>query len=185
MACESCKDYVTRSVKKLRLSPLSVELGEVIIKEKITAVQKEKLNNLLREVGLEIVENKGGILIQRIKSMVHQYLNSSGRVKVNFSNYLSRQLDLDYNYLSNAFSELEANTITNYMNQVKMEKAKEMILLDDLTMSEIAEKLYYSNSSHFSTQFKKTTGHTPTYFKNLKEKRRYTIQQFSNERVGT
>jgi YesN/AraC family two-component response regulator len=185
MACESCKDFVERSIKKLRLNPVRVELGEAIIREKLTSEQKEKLNVLLKKVGLEIVESKGGILIQRIKGLIHQYVNSDGKVKVNFSNYLSKQLNLDYNYLSSAFSELEATTITNYMNFVKMEKAKEMILFDDLSMSEIAEKLYYSNASHFSTQFKKTTGHTPSHFKNLKEKKRYSIQQFESNHVQT
>jgi AraC-like DNA-binding protein len=180
MACESCKFYVESSIKKLQLSPIKVELGEAVIKEKITSEQKEKLNTLLKTVGLEIVENKGGILIQRIKGVVLQYLNSSGKIKVNFSDYLSRELGLDYTYLSNAFSELEATTITHYMNQVKMEKAKEMILFEDYSMTQIAEKLYYSNSSHFSAQFKKTTGHPPSHFKKLKEKRRYTMQELSN-----
>jgi AraC-like DNA-binding protein/copper chaperone CopZ len=182
MACESCKLYVKSSIEKLKLKPVRVDLGEAVIKGKLTAEQKEELNTLLKKAFLEIIENKGGILIQRIKSVVHKYVNSGGKIKVNFSDYLSKELKMDYTYLSNAFSDLEATTIMNYMNLVKMEKAKEMILFEDLTMTEIANRLYYSNSSHFSSQFKKTTGFTPSHFKNLAKQPRYTMQELGNGR---
>lgn len=177
MACESCKEFVKKSLEELKCHPVKVELGEVTIKEELKPAQKEKLSKVLRKVGLEIVEDKAGIIIQKIKANMYEYLNSPKIQKENFSDYLSKQLNLDYTYLSNTFSELEATTISHYMSRIKMERAKEMILFEDLTMSEIAEKLYYSNSSHFSTQFKKITGVPPSHFKNLKEKRRYTMQE--------
>lgn len=184
MACESCKEFVKKAIENLKLHPIKVDLGEVVIKEDIKPAQKEKLNTMIKKVGLEIVEDNAGIIIQKIKAHMHAYLNSSQINKVNFSDYLSNELKLDYTYLSNTFSELEATTISHYMSRIKMERAKEMILFEDLTMSEIAEKLYYSNSSHFSTQFKKVTGFPPSHFRNLKEKRRYTIQEI-NKRSST
>lgn len=183
MACESCKIYVKKSIEKLNLEPLKVELGEAVIKGGLKPAQKIKFNYLLKKAGLEIVENKGGILIQKIKGAIHKYLNLSVPAKVNLSEYLSKELKMDYTYLSNTFSELEARTITHYVNSVKMEKAKEMILLEDMTLTEIAKRLYYSNSSHFSTQFKKTTGYAPTHFKKLKDKRRYTMQEIDKHRI--
>ena len=182
MACESCKAVVKQSLEDLKLHPVKVDLGEVEIRENISPQQKEKLNKMLQKVGLEIVEDKAGIIIQKIKTHIHEYLNSSEIQKINFSDYLSKQLNLDYTYLSNTFSELEATTISHYMSRVKMERAKEMILFEDLTMTQIAEKLYYSNSSHFSTQFKKITGFPPSHFRNLKEKRRYTMQEIDKQK---
>lgn len=181
MACESCKVVVQEALEELKLHPQKVELGVAEIKEEINSDKKQKLNSIIRKVGLEIVESKGGILIEKIKNYCQEYVNSDKKYNMNISDFLAKKLDKDYNYLSNAFSEVTSNTIVNYVNMIKMEKAKEMILFEDDNFTEIASKLNFSSLSSFSTQFKKTTGFSPSYFKKLKEKRRKAIQELNEE----
>ncbi|MFL9830782.1 AraC family transcriptional regulator [Flavobacterium sp. ST-87] len=181
MACESCKVVVKEALEELNLNPVKIELGEAVIKEEITAEKKKKLNAIIKKVGLEIIESKGGVLIEKIKNYCQEYINIDKPVKVNLSDFLTEKLDLDYNYLSNAFSEVTSSTIIHYTNLLKMEKAKEMILFEEYNFSEIASKLNFSSLSAFSTQFKKVTGYSPTHFKNLKEKRRKAIQELNED----
>ena len=181
MACESCKVVVKDALEELNLHPKKVDLGIAEVKEELNAEKKQKLNAIIKKVGLEIVESKGGILIEKIKTYCQEYVNSDKKNNVNISDYLSNKLDKDYNYLSNAFSEVTSSTIMHYVNLIKMEKAKEMILFEDDNFTEIASKLSFSSLSSFSTQFKKTTGFSPSYFKKLKEKRRKAIQELNNE----
>lgn len=181
MACESCKVVVKDALEELNLHPKKVDLGIAEVKEELNAEKKQKLNAIIKKVGLEIVESKGGILIEKIKTYCQEYVNSDKKNNVNISDYLSNKLDKDYNYLSNAFSEVTSSTIMHYVNLIKMEKAKEMILFEDDNFTEIASKLNFSSLSSFSTQFKKTTGFSPSYFKKLKEKRRKAIQELNNE----
>ncbi|MGA9639552.1 helix-turn-helix domain-containing protein [Flavobacterium sp.] len=181
MACESCKVVVTEALEELHLTPVKVELGEVVIKEEINVEKKQKLNRIIQKVGLEIVESKGGILIEKIKKCCHEYVNANSSIKINISDYLTKELNLDYNYLSNAFSNVTSCTIINYINVIKMEKAKEMILFEESNFSEIATKLNFSSLSAFSTQFKKITGFSPSHFKNLKKIRRKAIQEINEE----
>lgn len=182
MACESCIVYVEEALEKLKLDPTKVELGQAEIKKDLDDSKKEKLDAILNKVGLEIVENKGAILIENIKSHCMEYVVSEKNIKVNISDYLSQKLNRDYNYLSNVFSEVELCTIVHYINLIKMEKAKEMILFEDHNFTEIAEKLNFSNLSAFSTQFKKITGFSPTHFKNLRNKRRLSIQELTKKK---
>ncbi len=181
MACESCKVVVEKALIKFKLHPIKIKLGEVIIKENIKADKKKALNNEIKKVGLEIVENKGGVLIEEIKRAIMDYVNSFNKPKNNLSDYLSKKIGYDYNYLSNIFSEIEGSTISFYMNTYKMERSKEMILFEEYSLSEIAEKLHYNNLSHFSAQFKKITGFPASYFKKLKINRRKTIHELSIE----
>lgn len=182
MACESCKVVVKDALEKLKLHPLKVELGMVEIKEELDDAKKDKLEDIINKVGLEIVETKGGILIERIKSHCQAYVVSEKHIKVNISEYLSEKLNKDYNYLSNVFSEVEMSTIVHYINLLKIEKAKEMILFEDHNLTEIAHKLNFNSLSAFSTQFKKITGYNPTHFKNLKNKRRVAIQNLTGKK---
>lgn len=179
MACESCKAVVKDALIKLNLNPIKVELGEVEIKEDLTVAKKQKLEAIISKVGLEIVENKGVVLIEKIKIYCHDYVVSEKHIKINISDYLSQKLHRDYNYLSNIFSEVELCTIVHYINRLKIEKAKEMILFNDYNFTEIAARLNFNNLSSFSMQFKKITGVNPTHFKNLQHKRRHTIQELS------
>lgn len=181
MACESCKVVVKEALEELKLHPVKIELGEAVIKEEINAEKKKKLNAIIKKVGLELIESKGAILIEKIKNYCQEYVNSDKGEKMNISDFLTEKIDLDYNYLSNAFSEVTSNTIINYTNLLKMEKAKEMILFEENNFSEIATKLHFSSLSAFSTQFKKITGFIPTHFKNLKDKRRKAIQELNED----
>jgi YesN/AraC family two-component response regulator len=181
MACESCKVVVKEAIEKLDLHPVKVELGEAEIKENLSDSLKEKLNTIIKKVGLEIVENKGGILIEQTKKYCQDYINNEQHIKVNISDFLTKNLNKDYNYISSIFSDLEACTIVHYINLIKIERAKEMILFEDFNFTEIATKLNYNNLSAFSTQFKKITGYNPTHFKKLKEKRRIAMQELTNQ----
>lgn len=181
MACESCKVVVKDALEELKLHPVKVELGVAEIKEELTDAKLKQFDSKINKVGLQVVENKGAVLIEKIKHYCNEYVISGKKIKVNISEFLSQKLGKDYNYLSNVFSEVELSTIVNYINLLKIERAKEMILFEDHNLTEIAEKLNFSNLSAFSTQFKKITGFNPTHFKNLKNKRRRTIQELSSK----
>jgi AraC-like DNA-binding protein len=177
MACESCKVVVREALKELGIIPLSIELGEIETYEDVTSEDKQKLNIEIKKVGLELLESKNGVLIEKIRTVIvdHVY-NSDEKPTAKFSVSLSKKLHYSYGYLANFFSEVEATTIEQYLLAVKIERIKELILFGEDTFSEIAYKLHYSSASHLSTQFKKITGLTPSHFKTLKEKRRLTIQ---------
>lgn len=182
MACESCKVVVRDTLESMHVTPLKVDLGEVEIKEQLTVSQKKEFNLKVGKVGLELVEDKGGVLVEKIRKCILHYVKKASTQKNNFSDYLSAQLGYDYEYLSNLFSNIEVTTISNYMMAVKMEYAKEMIMFEDFSLGEIARKLNYSTLAHFSAQFKKTTGFTPSHFKKLKERRRMTIQHLNSSK---
>lgn len=184
MACESCKVVVREALEKLRLHPIKVDLGEVVIKENIKGETKNKLNSEIKKAGLEIAESKGGILIEKIRKVIIESVYNSDKPDIlNFSHYLSKKLNYEYNYLSTIFSEVEATTISHYIIKLKVERAKELILFENLSLSEIAARLHYKNLSHFSLQFKKETGFSPSHFKQLKEKRRIVLQKLSEQAV--
>ncbi len=157
-----------------------VELGEVDIKEDISDEQRDLLRLALLRSGLELMDDKKAILIEKIKNviveMIH-YHDEVGPLKVNFSDYLSEKLQHDYTYLATLFSEVTGITIEHYIISHKIERVKELLLYDELNLTEIAYKLNYSSVAHLSNQFKKVTGLTPTYFKQLKQyKRRISLE---------
>lgn len=177
MACESCKVVVKNALEELDLTPMKVELGEIETDEDLTDNQKKKLNILIKKAGLELLEKKQGILIEKIRKIIVDYVYSSeAKPQKKFSVLLSEKLGYSYAYLANFFSEVEATTIEQYQISLKIERIKELIILEELTLSQIANKLHYSSTAHLSNQFKKSTGLTPSHFKKLKEKRRITIQ---------
>lgn len=176
MACASCILVVRSALKKFDLTPVRVELGEAEIKGRIDAPTKEGISKELRKAGLEIVENKNGIIIERIRQIAMQYVREPERPALNFSAYAEKELGYDYTYLSNLFSEVEAKSISQFINAYRMEVAKELILFEGLSLTEVADRLHYNNLSHFSAQFKKTTGLSPSHFKQLKSKR-LTVQE--------
>lgn len=177
MACESCKILVKEALEELGISPVKVELGEIETKEDVSDEVKNKLNSQIKKAGMELLEKKQGVLIEKIKKFIIDYIfNSDEKPNIKFSVLISRELDLSYNYLSNFFSEVEATTIEQYIISLKIERIKELIIFEEDTFSEIAHKLNYSSVAHLSTQFKKATGLTPSHYKALKEKRRITIQ---------
>jgi len=177
MACESCKLVVKEALEELGLSPVKIDLGEIETKEDVTDDEKKQLNSKIKKVGLELLEKKQGVLIDKIKNVIIDYVyKSDEKPNVKFSVLLSEKLNLSYTYLANFFSEVEATTIEQYMISLKIERIKELIIIEEHTLSEIAYKMHYSSVAHLSSQFKKITGLTPSHFKALKVKRRITIQ---------
>ncbi len=178
MACESCVIFVKDTLDEMGISPIKVELGEIETKEDISDDNKLKLNSQIKKAGMELLEKKQGVLIEKIKKFSIDYVsNSDNRSNIKFSVLLSQELNHSYTYLANFFSEVEATTIEQYIIALKIERIKELIIFGEVTFSEIALKLNYSSAAHLSSQFKKATGLTPSHFKALKEKRRITIQK--------
>ncbi|REL32913.1 AraC family transcriptional regulator [Rhodohalobacter sp. SW132] len=172
-----CKMLVKSELEKLGLTSISVDLGMVEIKEEITEEQLKIFNKNLKKSGLELLDDKKNILVEKIKAVIVEMIHYSEEVpKVNDSDYISEKLDYDYTYLSNTFSEVKGMTIQQYIILHKMEKVKELLIYDELTLTEIAHKLHYSSVAHLSNQFKKVTGLTPTYFKELKDMRSKNLE---------
>jgi AraC-like DNA-binding protein len=177
MACLSCKVVVKEALEDLDIKPIKVELGEIETKEEVSDEEKEKLNNKIKKVGLELLETKQGALVEKIRKVIVDYVYHSDKKEIsNFSTLLSQKLNYSYAYLSTFFSEVEATTIEQYVIAMKIERAKELIMFDEFSLTQIADKLHYSSVAHLSAQFKKVTGLTPSHFKSLKKKRRIAIQ---------
>ena len=167
-----CKMMVKSELEKLGLHYTVVDLGEVEIEETLSAEQHNQLAAGLKKSGLELMDDKKSMLIEKIKNVIVELIHYSDEaLKINFSNYLSEKLGYDYTYLANLFSEVESITIEHYIIKHKIERVKELLVYDELTLTEIAYRLHYSSVAHLSNQFKKTTGLTPTFFKRLKHKR--------------
>lgn len=168
-----CKMAVKAALNTMGIKYSALELGEVDLLEPITNEQREVLQSILKTSGLFLMDDKKSILIQRIKNviveMIH-YLDEAPKVKI--STYLAEKLDFDYTYLANLFTEFTGMTIEHYTILHKTERVKELLMYDELTLTEIAYMLNYSSVAHLSNQFKKVTGLTPTYFKQLKNRRR-------------
>lgn len=167
-----CKMFVKSELEKLDIDYTSIELGLVDVQEDISAEKMEAFRKGLNKGGLELLDNKKNILVEKIKSVIVEMVHYSDELpKVNDSDYISEKLGYEYTYLSNTFSEVKGITIQQYIILHKIEKVKELLLYDELSLTEIAYKLHYSSVSHLSNQFKKITGLTPTFFKTLKDKK--------------
>ncbi len=167
-----CKLMVEEKLKKLGIKYVVVDLGVVDILEDITPKQHEKLKISLLKSGLELLDDKKSILIERIKNVVVEMIHySNEQPKMKYSNYLSEKLGYDYTYLSNIFSEVKGVTLQHYIIMHRIEKVKELLLYDDLNLTQISYRLQYSSVAHLSNQFKKITGLSPSFYKQLKQKR--------------
>jgi len=161
---------VKAALNELGLKHVLVNLGEVEIIDDLTKEQKEKLNITLLSSGLELMEDHKAILIEKIKIIVVEMVHySEGEIKLNFSTYLAEKLGHDYTYMANLFSLVTGSTLEHFVIAHKIEKVKELLLYDELTLTEIAFKMRYSSVAHLSFQFKKVTGLTPSYFKKIKD----------------
>lgn len=177
MVSNRCKMAVKEELKKLGLHFIVVDLGEVEIMESISAEQRTQLKSSLFDSGLELMDDKRAMLIEKIKNVVIEMVHHSDEmIKVNFSDYLSDKLSHDYTYLANLFSEVQGTTIEQFVISHKIERIKELIIYDELNITEIAWKMNYSSVAHLSNQFKKVTGLSPSHFKQLKVKRRNQIE---------
>ena len=172
-----CKLIVRSELEKMHLHSTMLELGEVEILEELNLKQQQELKNSLRKFGLELMEDKKSMLIEKIKNIIVEMIHYSEEPPLlNFSAYLSEKLNYDYNYLSNLFSEVKGTTIEHFIIAHKIERAKELMVYNELTLTEIAEKLHYSNVAHLSNQFIKVTGLTPTFFRSMKHKRMIALE---------
>ena len=177
MVCDRCIMVVQNELDKLGLDAKNVKLGEVTLTKEITPTEKEALVKTLEPLGFEVIDDKKGRIIEKIKNIIIDLVHhQDSDVKTNLSDVLSDKLHHDYNYLSNLFSEVEGTTIEKYFISQKIEKVKELLLYNELSLSQIADALNYSNVAHLSNQFKKITGFTPTSFKQSKDKMRIQIE---------
>lgn len=178
MVSTRCKTAVKEELKKLGLHFILVELGEVNIMEDITEDQRKHLKMVLLNLGFELIDDKRSILIEKIKHIIIEMVhNTEEPSKMKFSNFLSSKLNHDYTYMANLFSEVQGTTIGQFIISHKIERIKELIIYDELSISEIAWKMNYSSVAHLSNQFKKVTGLSPSHFKQLKDKRRSPIEE--------
>jgi len=167
---------VKSELEKLGLHNITVGLGEAEIREEISAEQVASLRIALKKTGLELMDDKKNILVEKIKTIIIEMVHyTDDQIKINLSDYLSEKLNYNYTYLANLFSEVKGITIEQFYLTHKIEKVKELLIYDELNLTEIAWKLHYSSVAHLSNQFKKMTGLTPTYFKNLKNKKRRAL----------
>lgn len=175
---------VKDELKKLGLHFI-VEMGEVEIMENITDKQREQIRVALHQSGLELMDDKKAMLIEKIKNIIIEMVHFTDDLpKSNFSDYLSEKLNHDYTYLANLFSEYQGTTIEKFMISHKIERVKELIIYDEVNLTEIAWMMHYSSVAHLSNQFKKITGLTPSHFKQLAVKSRSPIEDIGNPETG-
>ena len=176
MVSMRCMMVVKEELKKLGLHYI-VDMGVADIMENITAEQREQIRTGLIKSGLELMDDKKAVLIEKIKTVIIEMVHFTDELpKTNFSDYLSKKLNYDYTYLANIFSEVQGTTIEKFIIAHKIERVKELIIYDELNLTEIAWKMHYSSVAHLSNQFKKILGLTPSHFKTLKNKRRKAIE---------
>lgn len=181
MVSNRCKIAVKEALHNLGLHFVLVDLGEVDIMENISLDQRQKLKSILNSSGLELMDDKKSMLIEKIKNVIIEMVHHTDEIlKVNFSSFLSEKLNHDYTYLSNLFSEVQGTTIEQFIISHKTERIKELIIYGELNITEIAWKMNYSSVAHLSSQFKKVTGLSPSHFKQLKDKRRSPIEEIGN-----
>ena len=177
MVCIRCQMVVKAELEKLGVQYVDVKIGEA---DTVMELSREKLDQLdiaLKKSGLELMDDKKSILVEKIKNAIIELVHyTDDQIKVNLSDHLSEKLNHDYTYLANLFSEVKGTTIEKFFLAHKIERVKELIVYDELNLSEIAYKLHYSSVAHLSNQFKKMTGLTPSHFKKLKNKRRHTLE---------
>lgn len=176
MVCSRCEMAVRTLFDEMKISVLSIKLGEVELSKTLENLEKKQLSEKLKALGFELLDDKISKTIERIKNRIIDLVHHQNeQLKINLSSYLSEDLNQDYSALSNLFSETEGITIEHYFIAQKIERVKELLIYNELSLSEIAFQLNYSSVAHLSNQFKKTTGITPTQFKQLKEKKRKQI----------
>ena len=172
-----CKMVVKDELRKLGINYSNISLGQVELAEDINRSQLENIRTALKQSGLELMDDKKSVLIEKIKDVVIEMVHYEDELpKVNFSDYLTEKLGYNYTYLANLFSETEGTTIEHFIIIHKIERVKELIIYDELNLTEIAWKLHYSSVAHLSNQFKKITGLTPSFFKSLKNKKRNNLE---------
>lgn len=178
MVCIRCKMVVKAELEKLGLHYIVVELGEAEVMEDITDEQHDQFKEALLKSGLELLDDKKSVLIQKIKNVIVEMIHYSEEpLAINFSDHLSQKLNHNYTYLANLFSEVQGTTIEKFIIAHKIERVKELLVYNELNLTEIAYLMHYSSVAHLSAQFKKVTGLTPSHFKQLKNKRLSMLEE--------
>ena len=178
MVCNRCNMMVKSELEKFGLHPLTVELGMAQVERELSAEEKALLNERLLQLGFELIDDKKTRLIESIKATVIEVVRNPDKLpKMTFSEHLSEKFHQDYSALSKLFSEVQGVTIEQYVITQKIERVKELLVYDELSLSEIAHQLHYSSVSHLSKQFKKVTGLTSTHFKKIKENKRIPLDE--------
>jgi AraC-like DNA-binding protein len=178
MVCNRCIMVVESELKKLGLAARTVQLGEIETENELSKTEKSNLNDALQKLGFALIDDRKSQLIEKTKALIVELVHQrNGELKQNLSDYLSDKLNQEYKYLASLFSEVEGTTIEKYFIAQKIERVKELLVYDELTLSEIADQLNYSSVGHLSNQFKKVTGLTASYFKNLKTIKRKPLDE--------
>ncbi|HQW25869.1 MAG TPA: AraC family transcriptional regulator [Saprospiraceae bacterium] len=178
MVCNRCKMVVQSELETLGFKPLVVEMGEVTLDREISDGEKGKINEHLQQFGFALIDDKKSQLIEKVKTLIVGLVQQhNGELKTNLSDYLSLKLRHDYSTLTSLFSEVEGTTIEKYFIAQRIEKVKELLVYDEMTLSEIAYMLNYSSVAHLSNQFKKVTGLTPSHFKHIRDEKRKSLDE--------
>ncbi|WP_312334853.1 AraC family transcriptional regulator [Sphingobacterium sp.] len=178
MVCNRCIMVVQNELDKLGLEVKNIRLGEVTLEQEPTTEEKKKLEEALIPLGFQLIDDKKSRIIEKIKNAIIELVHhQDSEIKTNLSDVLSSKLHHDYNYLSNLFSEVEGTTIEKYFIAQKVEKVKELLVYDELSLSEIAFRLNYSSVAYLSNQFKKVTGLSPSHFKQIREDKRKSLDE--------
>ncbi len=177
MVSKNCIQVVKNILNEMGINYSFIKLGHASIKDEITPDQRNLLEAALLKAGLKLMDDKKSMLTEQIKNVVIEMIHYSDELpKSNFSDFISQKLDYNYTYLSNTFSEVKGTTVEHYIIAHKIEKVKELLIYSELTLSEIAWKLRYSSVGHLSGQFKKVTGFTSSYYKKMKQKSMFSLQ---------
>lgn len=172
-----CKMVVKEALEKLGLRYIILELGSVEIMGDLTNNQRKELHQTLLKSGLELMDDRKAVLIEKIKNIIIEMVHYTDELpKVNYSDYLSEKVGLDYTHISKVFSEVKGITIEHFIIAHKIERVKELLLYDELNLTQISYMMNYSSVAHLSKQFKKVTGLTPRFFKQLKDKKRIALE---------
>ena len=181
MVSQRCKLAVKDELRKLGIRYTNIELGEVEVFDDITKKQREALRASLYNCGLELMDDKRAILIEKVKNLITEMIHYNDELpRINYSDFISEKIKHDYTYLSNIFSQVKGITIQQFIINHKVERVKELISYGELNMTEIAWKMNYSSVAHLSNQFKKTTGISPSHFKQSQDKRRNPIEEIGS-----
>jgi len=177
MVCDRCSIVVRQELEKIGMKPLHVALGEISLSEPPSPEKLERLADSLSSVGFSLIDDKKGRTIEQIKNAIIEIVHRGKQINTNLSDHLVQLIGRDYSYISNLFSEVEGNTIEQYLIHQKIERAKELLVYGELSLSQIAAQLGYSSTAHLSNQFKKVTGLTPSHFKSIKDNKRTSIDK--------
>lgn len=179
MVCDRCISVVRQELEKMNLFPTYVQLGEVGLKEEPSDEQLHYLGDHLAAKGFELLNDHKAMMVEKVKNIIVEAIHRSDDTNhnINFSALIQQKMNIDYSYLSACFSAIEELTIEQYIIRQRIERAKELLAYDELTLSEISYKLHYSSVQHLSSQFKKITGLTPSKFKELKENLRKPLDR--------